>query len=114
MLKILNNKIQDWGLGLASFCYTVKYHLGKDNVAPDSFTRAFQVSMSISDLNDIHAALCHPGLYCMLHFVRTKNMPFSTEYVKKTCFMCQIYADLKPQFHRSLPGTLIKAMQSME
>ena len=46
--KIKNNKIQDWRLELASFCYTVKYRPRKDNVAPDSFTRAFLSSLHLT------------------------------------------------------------------
>ena len=83
-------------------------------MALDSFAQAFVASMSISDLNDIHKVLCHPGVSCMLHLVRTKILPFLTEDVKKTCSICQICAKLKPQFHHSLPGTLIKATQPME
>ena len=32
--EVNNNKILDWRLELASFCYTVKYQPSKDNVAP--------------------------------------------------------------------------------
>ena len=73
------NKIQSWRLELASFSYTVKYRPGKDHVAPDSFTRAFIASMSTSRLSEIHNGLGHPGVTRMLHFVRSKNMTFSTE-----------------------------------
>ena len=69
--KVKNNKIQVWRLELASFCYTVKYRPGKDNVAPDSFTRAFLSAIPASDLDDIHKALCHPGVTRMLHFIRS-------------------------------------------
>ena len=82
--KIKNNKIPSWRLELASFSYTVKYRPGKDNVAPDSFTSAFIASMSTSSLSEIHNGLGQPGVTRMLHFVRLKNMPFSTEVVKKT------------------------------
>ena len=41
-------------------------------------------------------------------------MPFSTEDVKKTCSTCRICAELKPQFCRPTPGTLIKSTQPME
>lgn len=112
--KIKNSKIQGWRLELASFCYTVKYQPGKDNVAPDSFTRAFLSSISASDLDDIHKALCHPGVTRMLHFVRSKDLPYSTEDVKRTCSGCRVCAELKPQFYRPTSGTLIKATQPME
>ena len=109
--KIKNNKIQSWRLELASFSYTVKYRPGKDNVAPDSFTRAFVAPMSTSRLSEIHNGLGHPVVTRMLHFVRSKNMPFSTECVKKTCSTCRICAELKPQFCRPTPGTLTKSTQ---
>ena len=99
---------------MASFSYTVMNRPGKDNVAPDSFTRAFIASMSTSNLTEIHNELGHPGVTGMLHFVRSKNMQFSTEEVKKTCSTCRICAELKPQFYRPTPGTLIKATQPME
>ena len=87
--KIKNNKIQSWRLELASFSYTVKYRPGKDNVAPGSFARAFIASMSTSRLSEIHNELGHPGVTRMLHFVRTKNMPFSTEDVREKVFHMQ-------------------------
>ncbi len=60
--KIKNNKIQAWRLELGSFSYTVEYRPGKDNVAPDLFTRAFSASMSSNNLEEIHIGLCHPGV----------------------------------------------------
>ena len=112
--KVKNNKIQDWRLELASFSYTVEYRPGKDNVAPDSFTRAFTASMPTTSLSEIHVALCHPGVTRMLHFVRSKNLPYSTEDVKKVCSNCRACAELKPQFYRPEQGVLIKATQPME
>lgn len=56
--KVKNNKIQDWRLELASFSYTVQYRPGKDNVVPDSFTRAFTASsVPTSKLSEIHESL---------------------------------------------------------
>ena len=112
--KIKNNKIQDWRLELASFSYTVEHRPGKENVAPDSFTRAFLSSMSTTSLKEIHSALCHPGVTRMLHFVRSKNLPYSTDDVKKMCASCRICAELKPQFYQPPTGALIKATQPME
>jgi len=112
--KIRNNKIQGWRLELASFSYTVEHRPGKDNVAPDSFTRAYTSSMSTPSLAEIHNALCHPGVTRLLHYIRSKNLPYSTDDIKRTCSSCKLCAELKPQFYKPQPGTLIKATQPME
>ena len=54
------------------------------------------------------------GVTRLLHFVRTKNLPYSTDDVKKVCHSCRICAELIPQFHRPQQNTLIKATQPME
>lgn len=113
--KIKNSKIQEWRLELASFTYTIQYRPGKQNVAPDTLTRAFCGSLStVSNLTDIHERLCHPGVTRLLHFVRSKNLPFSTDDVKRVCASCKVCAHQKPQFHCPAKGTLIKATQPME
>ena len=89
--KIKNNKIQGWRLELVSFSYTITYRPGVDNVIPDTLTRS---------LSKIHTGLCDPGVTRILHFVRLKNLPYSTEEVKKVCSSCRICAELKPHFHR--------------
>ena len=70
--------------------------------------------MSTSNLTEVHNGLCHPGITRLLHFVRTKNLPFSIEDVKKICSDCKICAELKPQFFRLPNGKLIKATHPME
>ena len=80
-------------LELASYSYTIKYRPGKDNAAAHSLTRAFCCSTLLSNLVEIHAALCHPGVTQLLHFVRTKKLPFSTDDVRKVYSNCRICAD---------------------
>jgi hypothetical protein len=93
----------------------VEYRIGKDNVAPDSFTRTFSASMSSNNPEEIHIGLCQPSVTRMLHFVKSKNLPYSTEEVKKVCSACRSCAELKPPFYRpQQPGNLIKATQPME
>ena len=71
--------------------------------------------MSSNYLEEIHVGLCHPGVTRMLHFVKSKNLPYSTEEVKKVCSACGSCAELKPQFYRpQQSGNLIKATQPME
>ena len=50
----------------------------------------------------------------MLHFVRTKNLPFSTTEVKRVVSTCKVCAEVKPVFYKREPGVLIKATQPME
>ena len=83
--KIKNNKIQCWRLELASYSYTIVYRPGKDNVAADSLTRTYCGSASGLSLTDIHAALCHPGITRLLHFVRTKNFFY--------CFLLMMFVE---------------------
>ena len=68
--KIKNNKIQGWRLELASFIYKITYRPGKDNLGPDTLTRAFCASATSTPnkLSEIHDQLCHPGVIRLLHF----------------------------------------------
>ena len=50
----------------------------------------------------------------MLHFVRSKNLAFSTSDMKRVFSSCKICAKVKPQFFRSNQTVLIKATQPME
>ena len=100
---------------LASYSYDIKYRPGKRNVGPDTLSRAFCSSLTeSSSFEDIHNNLCHPGVTRLLHFVRTKNLPFSTSDVKRVVSSCKICAERKPQFFRSNQNVLIKATHPME
>ena len=111
--KIKNNKIQCWLLELASYIYTTKYRPGKDNAA-DSLTRAFCCSTLSSNLAEIRVALCHSSVTRLLHFFRTKNVPFSTDDICKVCSNCRICAELKPSFHKLIETQLIKGTESFK
>nr|XP_039261686.1 uncharacterized protein LOC120337851 [Styela clava] len=112
--KIKNNKIQSWRLELASFSYDVRYRPGKQNAAPDALTRSTCASVFPTSLQEIHEGLCHPGVTRLLHFVKSKNLPFSTDDVKRTCKLCRVCAELKPKFYSPPYGTLIKATRPFE
>ena len=113
--KIKNSKIQQWRLELASYSYTIRYRPGKDNAAPDAFTRAYCATIpKSSNLEQLHSGLCHPGVTRFLHYVRSKNLPFSTEDVKKLCSSCSVCAELKPRFFRKEEGTLIHSTAPMQ
>ena len=50
----------------------------------------------------------------MLHFVKSKNLPYSVEDVRQVVGSCKICAECKPQFHRPDKTNLIKATQPFE
>ena len=111
--KIKNSKIQSWRIELAEFSFTIQYREGKNNVVPDSFTRAHCAAASIS-LDEIHSRLCHLGITRLLHLVKAKNLPFSTQDVRDVCLNCRICAELKPNFYQRQNNKLIKATRPME
>ncbi|XP_055884648.1 uncharacterized protein LOC129926207, partial [Biomphalaria glabrata] len=67
-----------------------------------------------NDLKLLHTSLCHPGVTRLLHYVRTKNLPFSCDDVRTVIEQCQACAELKPRFFRQPTGELIKAIQPFE
>ena len=50
----------------------------------------------------------------MLHFVGTKNLPFSTTDVKRVVASCKTCAEVKPVLFRQESGVLIKSTQPLE
>ena len=113
--KIQNSKIQCWRVEIAEFIYTISYRPGHDNIVPDALTRAHCAAVSKSNLVEIHNNLCNPGVTRLLHFVRSKNLPFSTEEIKKVCANCQICCELKPRFYQpACAETLIKSLHPMD
>ena len=112
--KIKNDKIQCWRLELACFNYSIEYRPGQENVAADALTRAHCASTSPSKLLQLHNDLCHPGVTRMLHYVRSKNLPFSTEEIKRMISNCSVCAEVKPQFYKPVKTPLIKATRPME
>ena len=74
----------------------------------------FNVPQSPIILKIIHAQLCHPGVTRLFHFVKTKNLPYSTDEVKKVCSNCRICAELKPKFYKPDSSTLIQSIRPME
>ena len=113
--KIKNMKLQIWRSESGNFNYEIIHKPGKDNVIPDTFSRVCSIAYNNGlDLSKMHQQLGHPGVTRLLHFVRTKNLPFSVDDVKRLCSTCKICAELKLNFFRKRPETLIKAMRPWE
>ena len=77
------------------------------NFAPDTFTEAnclavtaISYVLSSALQNNIYKKLFHPGVTHMLYYIRSKNLPFSTIYIKRPVFGCKNFAQIKPFFVR--------------
>ena len=111
--KIKNEKIMRWRLELSCYSYDIVYRPGKSNLAADALSRVCN-SISSNKLYELHQSLCHPGVTRMNHFIKIRNLPYSTEEIKQMTSACPICAEMKPRFYRN-PGThLIKATAPFE
>ena len=113
--KVKNDKIQRWKIELSCYNYDVVYRPGPENFAADALSRSTCGAVPADGLKSIHDALSHPGVTRMINFVRSKNLPYSVEEIKKMTAGCPICAEMKPRFYRpKQPQNLIKATQPME
>ena len=114
--KIKNDKILRWRMELSCYDFDIVFRAGKDNIPPDIFSRSHccMTCQGQQSLSAIHNALCHPGVTRLLHFVKSKNLPYSVEEVRRVVSSCRICAECKPNFHRPERTHLIKATQPFE
>ena len=139
--KIKNDKIARWRIELSCFAFDISYRPGKENVGADTLSRskpscaavfafnnsdaptitdeqvpetcAATAGHSIKELSRLHDDLGHPGITRLLHYVKTKNLPYSMEDVKSVCEPCDTCMKEKPRFIQQ-KGVLIKATQPFQ
>ena len=97
--EIKNEKIARWRMELSSFSFDVSYHPGKDNAAVDTLSRVCGLTTISPDLQSIYRELCHPGITRMTHVVRSRNLPYTVEDLKRINNSCQIWAENKPRLY---------------
>ncbi len=112
--KIKNDKIMRWRIELSCYSFDIVYRPGRESIAPDTLSRASCATTTHDSLYKLHDSLCHPGVTRLWHFVRTKNLPFSLEEVKKTLSSCPVCCECKPKFYHPEEAHLSKATQPFE
>ena len=112
--KIKNDKIERWRVKLACYSFDTPYGPGKENVAPDTFTRVICSVMTSDNLVHLHNSLCHPGITRMVQFVKTKNLSVSIEQIRNVVNFFPICAECKPRLYKPTESCLIIAFQPFE
>ena len=115
--KIKNDKITRWRIELSPYAFDIIHRPGKDDLPADALSRLVPTShcSAAIDLKSLHDQLCHPGVTRMSHFVRSRNLPFSMEDIKKITSSCRDCAEVKPRYFKPQePQHLIKATAPFE
>jgi hypothetical protein len=114
--KIKNDKILRWRIELSCHDFEIQYRPGKENLTADCLTRAHCNAFTdkLKKLREFHDGLCHPGISRLAHFVRSRNLPYSTEDVKLVINQCRTCAEIKPRFFRPTNPPLIKSTKPFE
>lgn len=114
--KIKYDKVLRWRMELSCYDFEIVYRPGKDNIPSDTFSRSY-CGVTCNDsqsLISLHDTLCHPGITRLLHFVKSKNLPYSVEDGRQVVGSCKICAECKPNFHHPDGTPLVKATQPFE
>ena len=113
--KIKNNKILCWRIELNQYLYDIRHKHGSSNAAPDALTRFVCSTIPPQKrLLDLHNCLGHPGFARLYHFIRSRNLHFTSEEAKLVSRACKTCAEVKPRFYQPPEGQLIKATQPFE
>lgn len=82
-------KINEWRID--KLIFDIEYRPAKSNVAAEDFSRVYFSSVNSHDLTleDL------PDGSRLLHFLRSTNLPFSTENVKNIFTSYRVFAELK-------------------
>ena len=107
--NIKNDKLIRWRLELADVNNTISYRPGHENIAADALSRCCSIQSTSKTLHNIHFQLCHPGIKRMLHYCKTRNLPYLTTEIKQLTNNCNTCKELKPRFYKPPTGRLIQS-----
>ena len=94
--KIWNDNIMRWRLELSCYSFDIVYHPGRENIPPDTLSRATCAAITEDSLFKLHESLCHLGVTRLNHFVRAKNLPYSLDEIKNVTSRCPVCSEFKP------------------
>jgi len=93
--NIKNSKMLCWRLELGQYNFDIRHKPGVEHDAPDTFSRMCSAAPGIF-LLELHKSLGHPGYARFYHFIRQRNLPFSSAETKTVCKSCHACPEVKP------------------
>ena len=112
--KIKNAKLLSWRIELSQYSYDIRHKPGFYHMAPDALSRMCSITSSINGVSKLHKQLGHPGYARLYHFVKSRNLPYTSEATKEACRMCKTCSQVKPLFYKPPASELIKATQAFQ
>ena len=82
---------------MGNFDYFIPHVSGKKGSALDTLSIVCNMIIYAPDINKIREQLRHPGVARLSDFVRTKNLFFSLDDVKRVCSKRIVCTELKPR-----------------
>ena len=92
-----------WRIKSSTCNFDIFYRCRDKNIPADTLSWIKCTSLTVDKLEKLHEALGHPGVTCMLHFVKPKNLPFSVDDIKSIVRACKVCIELKPQYTPTEP-----------
>ena len=112
--SVKNSKIMRWRMELGPLNYSIVYRSGVENCAADALSRPMCATIDDKTLYVVHESLGHPGVTRTLHFVRSRNLPYSAEDVKRVISHCKVCLEVKPKFYKPNNQPLIEATRPLQ
>lgn len=69
-------------------------------LSADTFSRVCAVVNNSNMLSDLHKSLCHSGDSRMFHCIKSKNLSFLIEDIKKLTSSSNVCAEVKSRFYK--------------
>lgn len=113
-IRIKNEKIARWRTELFWFSFDVVSRPGKENAVTGALSRVCGSIKGSENFLKLNKELRHLGITRMVHVIRSRNVPFSVEEVRRITNMCQTFSAIKLLFYKPKPGALVRATQPFE
>ncbi|MCH2619858.1 MAG: transposase family protein, partial [Candidatus Poseidoniia archaeon] len=116
--KTKSFKFINWGLELSALKFDTRITKTSEKAFATNLAKSSQqlgmISRKVSELQEIHRSLCHPGISRLQTYVKQNGLKFTRGEIEQVVRDCLVCAKLKPVFHRPRSRPLVKATRPFE